>query len=122
MPGTECLHDLGIIPGALVLVVDDETDGGAGGATFEDTGEDLHGVGFAPLGGMTTLPRLAPIQILLQIGLTEFEPGRAAVDDTADGRPVALAETGHRKKPTDAVPGHPQSPPRVICLPAPTRH
>jgi len=44
-------------PGALVLVVDDQADGRAGGQAFEHAGEDPHPVRFASLGDMAALPR-----------------------------------------------------------------
>ncbi len=52
MAGAEAVHDLGIVLGALVGIVDHQADGGAGGLALEDAGEDLHLIGLAPLGGM----------------------------------------------------------------------
>ena len=44
------------------------------------------------LGGAT--PGLPAIQVLLQIGLAQGHTGGTAIDDTADGSAMALAETG----------------------------
>ncbi len=55
---------------------------------------------------MTRLARLAPIQIPLQIRGVERKAGRTTIDDTADGRPVTLAEAGDDKEFAEAVAGH----------------
>ena len=48
----------------MILVTDEERNGGAGRVSLEDPGEDLDLVGFIALGDEPRLPRSAPIQVV----------------------------------------------------------
>jgi len=67
MSGPEFRSDLAVILGALILIVDGQSDGGPRGSALEDPGEDPHLVGFTALGGMAGASGLAAIQIYLQV-------------------------------------------------------
>jgi hypothetical protein len=43
---------------------------------------------------------------MLEIGFAQGHTRRATIDDTADGRPMALAKTGDGKKFSYGVSGH----------------
>ena len=88
-----------IAQGVVVLaphvpVINDEADGGAGGAALEDPGENLHFVGLPPGRGVGLNPGPAPVQLLLDIPGAQSQPGRAAVDHRAQGRTVGLPPGG----------------------------
>ncbi len=94
MPRTEAVHDLRIIPGTLVGIVNDHADRRAGGAALEHARKDLHFIRLAALGGMSRLAGLAAVQVPLQVRLGQCQPGRTTVNDTAECRPVTLAKAG----------------------------
>ena len=60
-----------------------------------------------PLGHEPAAARLAPVQPGLQVGLGQGDQRRAAVDDTADRRPMAFAPGRYAKQMAEAVMGHP---------------
>ena len=53
MTGTEFVGDVGIVLGALIGVFDQQADGGSGGHTFENAGQDSDLVRLAALRGMS---------------------------------------------------------------------
>src|SRR5262249_47038432 len=98
MAGTEFVADLVVVARALIDVFDQEPDRRAGGElllhplVLKDAGENLHLIGFAPLAGEARLSRTPAVEIALNVGFGERNAGRAAINDTADRRPVAFAE------------------------------
>ena len=110
MAGAEPLLDLGVVLGALILVVDDQPDGGPGGAPLEHARQDLHPIRFPALGGVAAGAGFAPVQVVLQVRLGDGQPGRAAVHDTADSGAVALAEACDDEESTYGIPGHTYAP------------
>ena len=110
MAGAIGAGDLAIVLGAGVLVLDLDGDGGAGGdgsvSVVEDAGQDAGGVALAALGNEAAAAGLASVQPGLQVGLGQRDQGRTAIDDAADGRPVALAPGGHAKQMAEGVVGH----------------
>ena len=88
MARTETVHDLRIVLRTLIGILDQQRDGRAGGVSLEHAGQDFHGVVLAPLGDVARLPRLAPIEVRLDIGLGQRQPRRTTVDDRHVGRPV----------------------------------
>ena len=106
MARTEAVHDLRIVLGTLIRVVDDQADGRTRGPALEHPRQDLHLVRLAPLRGMPRLSWLAAIQVVLQIGRREFQARRAAVDNAAERRPMALAKGGDGEQLADGVSGH----------------
>src|SRR5204862_4467326 len=104
--GSEAILDLVVVARARVGVIDEDADRGAGRAALEHAREDAHLVGFAALTDEMRRAAAAAVDILLQIRLAQRQARRAAVDDAAHGRPVALAEGGHREQPADGVAGH----------------
>jgi len=93
-----------VILGARVLVVDDEQDGRARGASLEHAGEDAHWSLSAPLRREARLPRAPPVEPGLDVGFGEAEARRAAVDDAADRRSMALAQLVKRKSSPKLLP------------------
>src|SRR5690606_33529974 len=104
--GAEAVLDVAVVLRALVDVFDQQSDGRAGGAAFENTGENAHLIRFAALGGKARLARLAAIQISLQVLFRQGQPGRAAVHDAAERRPVTFAKGGDGEEVSNAVAGH----------------
>ena len=83
---------IGVVPGALILVEDLHAQRGAGGPAVQHSGEDARGVallsgssGFVPAGGPAC--HLKGNGLLIQ-----RLPRRQALDYTAHGSAVALAE------------------------------
>ena len=97
MPRTELVHDITVVLGTLVLVVDDQANRGAGGLAFENARQDLHRIVLTALGGMPRGTRFTPVQISLQIVLAQFQARRTAIHDAADRRAVALTKASHYK-------------------------
>ncbi len=92
MAGTEGLGDGAVVLAALVLVADQQRDRRAGGLALEHAGEDLHGIGFAPLRDMARSAGLAPVEVMLQVGGAQFHARRAAVHHAAERGAVRFAE------------------------------
>ncbi len=109
--GAELVLDVAVVLGALVDVADEERDRRAGGdraAVFvgKDARQDLDRVGLLALGGEARLPRAALVEECLDVGSLQRQSRRAAVDDAADRRSVALAPGRHTKEVTEGVVGH----------------
>ena len=64
----------------------------AGRLVDEHAGEDFDRVRLLALRGEARLAGPAPVEIGLNVAFAERDARRAAVDDAADRRPVALAE------------------------------
>src|SRR5665213_802127 len=97
----ELVLDLGIVLGALVGIFDEQRDRRAGGLedvavgfVLEDAREDGDEVVLAALRGKARLARLAPLKIALDHLRRQRNARRAAVDNDADGRAVALTPGG----------------------------
>jgi hypothetical protein len=90
--GTKGIDQIAVILAASVFVSDEERDGGAGGLAFKDTGENLDSIGFLPLRDVARGAWLAPIEVVLDVFDGKDQTGRTAIHDTANRRPVALAE------------------------------
>jgi hypothetical protein len=84
--------------GSLVLVPHDQCDRGAQRHPLGHTREDLNLISLVALRGQSRLPRSAPIQIGLDVGLGQRQPGWAAVDHDPDRAPVGLTEGGDAKR------------------------
>ena len=106
MARTKTVSDIGIVLRTLVLVEDNQPDRRTGCLAFKNTGKDLHLVGFATLCRVTRLARTTALEILLDVGLAEFDTGRTAVDDAADRDTVAFTKRSDCEEFTDGVPGH----------------
>ncbi len=93
--GTEDIPQ-GFIGLALdIPVVDQQADGGAGGLTLKDTGQDLYGIGLPAGGGVDGSARPSPRQLRINIRGRKGQAGRTAVDDRAQGRAVGFAPGRH---------------------------
>jgi hypothetical protein len=92
MTGPEGIDQIAVIPTAGIFVSNEQRNRRAGGLTFKDTGEDFDGVGFLPLRDVARGAWLAPIKFALNIIDREGQAWRTAIHDTANRRPVALAE------------------------------
>jgi len=65
----------GVVFRALILVSDQEADRGARRLPFENAGEDLDAVGFLALRHVARGAGLPAVQLLLNVGFREREPG-----------------------------------------------
>src|SRR5690606_24413072 len=83
-----------VVLGLLVGVADQEADRATGGLALEHAGEDFHLVRFLALGGVAAGARLAAIQVALQVVGRQLQPRRAAIDNSHQGRAMALAGGG----------------------------
>src|SRR5580658_6198854 len=92
--GTEAVAQLVVVARARVGILDDESDRRAGGAPLEHAREDAHLIGLAPLADEVRGAGAAAIDVRLQLRLGQWQSRRAAVDDAAHRRTVALAEGG----------------------------
>ncbi len=106
MARTEAVGDVAVVLRALVGVLDQELDRGAGRHPIEDAAQDAHLIGFLPLGGIARLAGLALVEPVLDVGLGERQARRHAVDDDPDRRPVALAPSGEAKERAERIAGH----------------
>ena len=106
----ELVGDIAVVLGPLVLVLDDQRDGRAGGLPLEDAGDDLNGVGLLALGGVAGLAGLAPVEPDLQLLRAQGNERRDPIDDTANLRPVALAPGREAKSLTEGIASHAPSP------------
>ena len=84
--------EFGIVARALVQVLDERTDGRAGGFAVINTRLDHRQVGFFALGGLLVAARRAALHLTQHKGLVIGDAGREPVDHYADARPVRLAE------------------------------
>src|SRR5882672_7169503 len=106
MPRPEAILDLLVVARALILVLDQQTDRRARGPALEDTRQNTHRVGLAPLAGELRQPGAAPLDIRLYICLGQRQPRRTAVHHAAQRRAVAFAKTRHREHSTEGITCH----------------
>ena len=78
----------------------------AAGLVGKHAGQDAHRVGLAALRGEARLSGPALVQEDLDVVCRQRNAGRAAVDDAADRRPVALAPGGNAKQVAERIVGH----------------
>jgi hypothetical protein len=97
MPGAEGVANIAVVLAALVLITDQQGNRRAGCPAGKDSGQDLDGIGLAPLRDMPRRSRLATIELGLNIGLADRQSGRAAIDDAADRRPVRFRRMKSRQ-------------------------
>ncbi|RMM20765.1 Alpha/beta hydrolase protein [Pseudomonas syringae pv. aptata] len=106
----EQVFDRRIVLGFLIGVADQQADGGAGGLALEDPRENLDFIGLLTLRGVAAGARLAPVEVALQVLQVQFQPGRAAVDDSDQRRAVAFAGGGDSEQLAESVAGHAGAP------------
>jgi hypothetical protein len=92
MARPERLGNIPVVPGALIDIADQQRDRRAGGLAFEHAGKNFHLVRLAALCHMARGTWPAAIEVVLDIGRTQTQTGRATVDHAAHRRPMALAE------------------------------
>ena len=98
--------DIAVVLAALVLIADQQRNRRTGGFAFIHTGQDFDRIRLLSLRDMARGARLAPVEFRLNIRLRQHHAGRAAIDDTADGRTVGFAKSRHRKNRTESIAGH----------------
>ena len=98
MAGAEAVLDLAVVLAALVLVLDQQGDRGAGGQPLEGAGENADLVRLLPLRDEAGGAGAAAIEEGLDIGFGQRQPRRAAIDDAADGGAMGLAQVVTRKR------------------------
>ncbi len=106
MAGPERIDQIAVVFAASVFVSDQQRDGGTGRLALEDPGQNLDAVGFLTLRDVARGAGLAAIEIVLDVFEGQAETGRAAVDHTADRRPMTLAERRDREDPAERIAGH----------------
>ena len=104
--GAERVGDVRVVLAALVLVADQQRDRRARRAALEHAGQDLDGVGLAPLRHVPRRAGPAAVEFVLDVGLRERQSGRAAVDDAADRGTVRFAERREAEQRAERVAGH----------------
>ena len=92
MARTWLAAQLGIVLGARVGVLNDRSDGRAGGVSIDHTGNDVRGVGLAALGRGLVATGGATVQKGLQRLLVNGNTSGNAIERAADGGGVRLAE------------------------------
>ena len=90
--GAKCLGDVAVILAALILVAYQQRNRRAGGFAFIHAGENFHRVGFAALRDVARSAGFATVEVMLDVGFAQHQPGRAAIDHAADRRAVRLTE------------------------------
>ena len=104
--GPELLRDLTVVFAALVGVLDQQRDRGAGGLALVDATQDLHRVRLAALRHVATGTGAAAVEIALDVGLGQRHAGRAAVDDATDRWAVGFTKIGDCEKGAESVAAH----------------
>ena len=92
MSRTGLAAQLGVILGARVGVLDNRSDGRAGGMSIDHTGDDMRGVGLAALGRGLVATGGATVQKGLQLLLIHGNTSGDAVERATDSGGVRLAE------------------------------
>jgi hypothetical protein len=92
MTGPKGIDQITVILAAGVFVSNQQRDGRARSLAFKDTRKDFDGIGFLPLRDVARRTGLAPIEIPLDVIDRKDQTWRTAIYDTANSRPVALAE------------------------------
>ena len=92
-----------LLPVGVVAVGDEDGDRAAEGAAVADAGADLGRVGLDLHPAAAAVAELAPGHVAVERLAVELEPGRHALDDRHEPRPVRLprggeAERRHRAK------------------------
>src|SRR5690606_5666269 len=113
--GTELVLDLGIVLGFLVGVFDQQADTGTGGLALKNARKDFYDVVLATLGGVLGGAGFAAIQIQLQIGFTQLQPRRAAINDATKRQTMALAKGGYREQFAESIARHRNSVTKKRC-------
>ena len=106
MAGTEGLCDVAVFLAALIFVSNQQCNGRAGRSALKDAGQDFHRVRFLALGDVARRAGLAPVQIMLDVGLAQFHARRTAIHHAADGRAVGFAKNRHAEKFAECAAGH----------------
>ncbi len=96
--GTRHGGHVAVIAGALVAVVDRQTDRCAEGLTVFCSGENGDQVFFVARSRQCALSRPAAVELRLNILFTQCQPGRTAVHHGTDRFAVGFAECGDPKK------------------------
>ena len=96
--GAESVLDLLVVAGARVGILDEDADRRAGRAAFEHPRENSHLIALATLTHEMRRPRAPAVHVDLQVRFGKRQTRRAAVDDAAHRRAVALAESRDRKQ------------------------
>ena len=101
--GSEDMAQVVVVGGVVLGVAHEKSDGGAGGASFKDAGEEFDLIGFAAWGGEAALSRSAAVELVLnEIGV-DVDAGGHAVDDAAYADAVAFAEGGEAEELSEGV-------------------
>ena len=101
--GSEDVAQVVVVRGVVLGVAHEKSDGGAGGASFKDAGEEFDLIGFAAWGGEAALSRSAAVELVLnEIGV-DVEAGGHAVDDAAYADAVAFAKGGEAEELSEGV-------------------
>ena len=100
------VFDIGIVFALRVLVLDYETDAGAGGDACKNPREDFDYIRLLALGGVLGLAGPPAIEIALQIGFAQFESRRTTVHYSAQSNAVAFSKSGYREELSKGITSH----------------
>ncbi len=87
-----------LLPVGVVAVGDEDGDRAAEGAAVAHAGADLDGVGLDPHPPAAAVAELAPGHVAVERLAVELEPGRHALDDRHEPRPVRLPRGGETER------------------------
>jgi hypothetical protein len=104
--GPEDFLDLRVVPGTLIRVGYEKTDGGSGCFSLEHPREQGNPVILLAGRCTVSLTGFATIKGFLDDRLVKLDAGRASVNHTAKAGPVGLAKGGHPKDGSKAVSAH----------------
>lgn len=113
MGRTEHILDCRIVLGLLIGIANQQTYRTTRGTPFEYPGKDFHLIRLLALGGVPAGTRLAPIQIQLQVGSTQLQPRRTAIDNGDQRRTMTFASSCDSKQGAQGVSGHACHPSRI---------
>jgi len=88
VPRAEGLGNIAVVLAALVLIADQQANRRPRRAALEDAGEDLDLIRLAPLRHVPGGSRPTAVELALNVGFRNRQPGRAAINDAADRRTV----------------------------------
>ena len=86
--------------------MDQKSNRRAGRSALKHAGQDLHFIGFAALGGVPALPRLAAVEVFLNVCFTKRNARRDSVNHAANRRPVTFTKGRILKQCTETISTH----------------
>ena len=95
MSRTESLLNIGIIPGALIGIFNQQPNRRSCGLAFKHTGQDANFIGLTTLCSKARSARFAAVKITLQIGFRQLNPRRTPINDGTQTQTMTFPKGGH---------------------------